>query len=189
MSRNHSHLVLSLALGFLAFGNSTAQGAVIHDELFDGDLSNSAATPTYLGVLALGSNIVIGTKASGSDNFDYLSFDIAPGQILQSVLVSALADDFASFTLYANGTATPPELELIVLNPALSPMDLLQFDSAPGPQPAGTYSLRVGLVAIESPGILDWSANFTVVPVPAAAWLFAGALGLLGWVRRRGQAG
>jgi len=28
-------------------------------------------------------------------------------------------------------------------------------------------------------------AKFTVVPVPAAVWLFGSALGLLGWVRRR----
>ena len=27
--------------------------------------------------------------------------------------------------------------------------------------------------------------TFQVVPVPAAAWLFGSALGLLGWVRRR----
>jgi len=29
------------------------------------------------------------------------------------------------------------------------------------------------------------SASSTVVPVPAAVWLFGSALGLLGWVRRR----
>ena len=27
--------------------------------------------------------------------------------------------------------------------------------------------------------------TYTIVPVPAAAWLFGSALGLLGWVRRR----
>lgn len=31
---------------------------------------------------------------------------------------------------------------------------------------------------------LSW-AQFTVVPVPAAAWMFGSALGLLAWVRRR----
>lgn len=189
MSRIPSSLALSFALGFFALANTAAQAAVIHDELFDGDLSNSAATPTYLGVLAAGSNVVIGTNHSGSDVLDYLSFDIAPGQILQSVVVSTLAPQFASFTLYSNGTATPPELELIVLAPASGAMDLLQFDSAPGPQPAGIYSLRVNMAGIDNPSILTWSADFTVIPIPAAAWLFAGALGLLGWARHRGKGG
>ncbi len=31
----------------------------------------------------------------------------------------------------------------------------------------------------------DWLVTATVVPVPAAAWLFGSALGLLGWMRRR----
>lgn len=30
-----------------------------------------------------------------------------------------------------------------------------------------------------------WVAGSTVIPVPAAAWLFGSALGILGWVRRR----
>ena len=29
------------------------------------------------------------------------------------------------------------------------------------------------------------SGSITAIPIPAAAWLFAGGLGLLGWVRRR----
>ncbi len=34
-------------------------------------------------------------------------------------------------------------------------------------------------------GTLDISGAVNVIPVPAAAWLFGSALGLLGWVRRR----
>ena len=33
--------------------------------------------------------------------------------------------------------------------------------------------------------IVTFAAAEAVVPVPAAVWLFASALGLLGWVRRR----
>lgn len=31
----------------------------------------------------------------------------------------------------------------------------------------------------------DWLVTATIVPVPAAVWLFGSALGLLGWMRRR----
>ncbi len=37
-------------------------------------------------------------------------------------------------------------------------------------------------------GQVSFSTATTVVPVPAAAWLFGSALGLLGWVRRRSTA-
>jgi hypothetical protein len=34
----------------------------------------------------------------------------------------------------------------------------------------------------------QWRVNATVIPVPAAVWLFGSALGLLGWLRRRASA-
>ena len=33
--------------------------------------------------------------------------------------------------------------------------------------------------------IFDSPGNWSVIPIPAAAWLFGSALGLLGWVRRK----
>ena len=33
-----------------------------------------------------------------------------------------------------------------------------------------------------------YALNYTLIPVPAAVWLFASALGLMGWIRRRAQA-
>jgi hypothetical protein len=37
----------------------------------------------------------------------------------------------------------------------------------------------------ENDYILDISATVEIVPIPAAAWLFGSALGLLGWMRRK----
>lgn len=34
----------------------------------------------------------------------------------------------------------------------------------------------------------SYTLNYTLIPVPAAVWLFASALGLMGWIRRRAQA-
>jgi hypothetical protein len=50
---------------------------------------------------------------------------------------------------------------------------------------AGTYVLQVrGLVSGTSNGSYSGVIN-TVVPVPAAVWLFGSALGMLAWVRRK----
>jgi hypothetical protein len=50
---------------------------------------------------------------------------------------------------------------------------------------AGTYVLQVrGLVSGTSNGSYSGVIN-TVVPIPAAVWLFGSALGMLAWVRRK----
>ena len=188
MSHCFCRLVLPLIVGFLILANPTARAAVIHDELFDGDLSNLGAAPSSLGVLAAGFNLVIGTKASLSDE-DYLTFTIAPGFELSSVVLSTLYfDDFVSYYLHAGNTTAAPLLESINLPSAFGPLDLLLFDTAPGAQPAGDYALRVQMTVLDVPiGGNAWSATFVVtpIPVPAAAGLFAGALGALAWLRRR----
>jgi hypothetical protein len=44
---------------------------------------------------------------------------------------------------------------------------------------------EAGLVAGWSSGVLEVVYTYSVVPVPAAVWLFGSALGLLGWMRRK----
>ena len=43
----------------------------------------------------------------------------------------------------------------------------------------------VGRGWLEGGGTDDWLVTATVVPLPAAVWLFGSALGALGWLRRR----
>ena len=49
----------------------------------------------------------------------------------------------------------------------------------------GWSRANASLITIDNYGNATVSA---VVPVPASAWLFGSALGLLGWVRRRAVA-
>ncbi len=63
---------------------------------------------------------------------------------------------------------------LFATDPEVGPgFPLSGWDRFPLPFQTGPYSLSLSGV------------EFSVVPVPAAAWLFGSALGLLGWLRRR----
>ena len=62
------------------------------------------------------------------------------------------------------------------------------FLSTPGPgeSNAGPFLAAAHVQSTGTDGNdSDWIAPSAVVPVPAAAWLFGSALGLLGWARRR----
>lgn len=61
-------------------------------------------------------------------------------------------------------------------------LNILEFEWGNGPA-GGAGSQRPNPVHVRIEFV---SAESTVIPVPAAAWLFASALGLLGWLRRGG---
>lgn len=66
-------------------------------------------------------------------------------------------------------------------------------------QPLAVFDADAGLLQLFQEGrnldnpngtdlLYEFSVETTLIPVPAAAWLFGSALGLLGWVRRRASA-
>jgi hypothetical protein len=52
------------------------------------------------------------------------------------------------------------------------------------PNATGEYNFAMQ-VSRDGWGVENVRMDVQVVPVPAAAWLFGGALGALGWLRRR----
>jgi hypothetical protein len=83
-----------------------------------------------------------------------------------------------------------PGFNLFNSNPvdATTPQDVwtsLGVGTAPAPDnTAEVRFIALGLLGSGGAGFFD-DASFTLVPVPAAVWLFGSALGLLGWVRRK----
>ena len=55
------------------------------NESVDGDLSTDPSTPTPI-VFGLGGNVITGDVQAPGDTRDYLTFTIAPGQVLTSIL-------------------------------------------------------------------------------------------------------
>jgi len=63
------------------------------------------------------------------------------------------------------------------------------FSTVAGPDVSGGVTFQIGAVCGADPGcsseVFVDNVSVNVVPIPAAAWLFGSALGLLGWIRRK----
>lgn len=77
-----------------------------------------------------------------------------------------------------DGQPTPFILELDVAHVALG--DRFTIDLAPSGVKA-----TIGLDAVAVTGDSASSTHVDTIPIPAAAWLFGSALGMLGWLKRR----
>ncbi len=177
----------------LLFLSQASFAASLFSEPLDGDLGDSYSTPLYLGSLGEGSNTISGS-VSDSDHWDTLTFTVDDGYRLESINItdySSTAGNHVGLCISAapySGSC----IEYINFNTPFIGLDLLQFDSAPGPQAAGEYFFGITHVNTDNLADFDtYAIDFvvTAVPVPAAVWLFAsGLLSLIGFsqVRRRG---
>jgi len=182
-------------LFFLTFIGQVQANVVLVDESADGDLSNSFTTPTYLDSLTAESYFVSGTM-NRNDVWDTFSYDIAEGYQLQSLFIrnytNTSVDSYWSGLCIDDGAYTPDCLEYINFSQTNIGLDLLQFDSAPGPQGSGLYftSLSYATSGTTDSDFAAYELELVVsaVPVPAAVWLFgSGLLGLVGLAKRKAR--
>lgn len=105
-----------------------------------------------------------------------------------------LGTDIVQFAASEAEGAPPGVVDLSVVQDGAEVTDWTRM-AVSGIAPAGTMSAQVILAHIQTgcvdnepcrAGSIYWDdVTLKVVPVPAAAWLFASALGLLGWMKRR----
>lgn len=176
-------------------GAAAAQGVtVVWDEAVDGNLSNDPFSPTDLGTLGAGDNIVrgstLGPGTPPSEGFDVFSITIADGFTLEGIVMSgystidgtgtsgfnfstgAAASDLGANILFGPGWGVPQVGGDLFDEGIFGPIDSL------GP---GTYFMEVREFGGPE---ANWELTFQVVPTPASA-VMLGLGGLVAGRRRR----
>ena len=189
MKLNHAVMLATFTLLFA----DAASASILWHESINGDLSNSSSAPTTLPALTLGPNRIVGSIGAwwSSDDGDVATFTVPPGFLLSNVILESYNDmvyyDYVPFILYRGASTSGQEIEFILFGEQNVGTDLLDFDSKPGPQPAGDYTFRFH--NIETDNITDERSTYTVnltlseVPEPATLSLLAFG-GLVGIGRR-----
>jgi len=176
-----------LSSGVCLVSDGGAYGSLTYDNqgAFTGD--NGVGGSVYAATVTLTATLVSASSDLGTvsgDNGQTIVDDDPAGDLL-NVDISNGSDNWAGLTIgdYRFVTALA-----IWING-----DFLADQSLPGmlPPPPGYERafFHFGVENVNTPGVLSGFAAVglvvTPVPVPAAAWLFGSALGLLGWMRRR----
>jgi len=184
--KNFDKALIVLPISIALLWVSPSHASTLWDESIDGDLSNDELAPTDLPALDLGSNLIFGSigLSSSSDDGDTARFTVPTGWILSQVVLETYQDgayyDYVPFSLYRGASTSDPLVESILLSESSAGTDLLQFDSAPGPQPAGDYAFEFG--SIHQANSEDerslYSIRLNIIPEPSTMLLFA--VGLAG---------
>jgi hypothetical protein len=145
---------------------SRAGAIIIWDEAVSGDL------PSSLGVLQPGTNTVLGAVGVGGGygtgqfiDSDWVQFQVPTGMLLDRFLVRAVSSgSYLAFGLDRGAVVGQDTVGFGLFYPSSTPVDLLQFGSALGPQPAMGYIFSV------SPGgsteFQTYSLDIVITPVP-----------------------
>lgn len=187
---------------FVCAGSIAIAGDVAWDESVNGDLSNDGFNTTSLGLLANGSNRVLGTTSPDPDfDPDYFSFEIGAGQQLVAIILERYAPEFGGeeqsfFALQAGPQVTSDFDTSVFLGATLigglpgsqqgeNFLDDLESSifggqGFSGPLGPGVYSVWFQ----ETAQGIGYTFDFVVVPSPASIALL-GAAGLTIARRRR----
>lgn len=186
-AKEFSPVVAAVVFMISGLGAASDVAAVtVWDERLDGDLTNfSGPSATHLGVLDIGANTIIGSLDAGP-----LIPDEGPGAIAMNG-----PDEHDTFNFIA---FAPWTLEFVSLSglpvlhfgvhggrPAENPVLATSFDPDvfDGLLAAGSYGIY--MLPPNNTGVIDYQVKVNVIPLPAAAWLFASALGMVGYLGHR----
>jgi hypothetical protein len=183
----------------IAMSAVSAHAGTLWDELLSGDASGNPLAPSNAGVVMVGANIFQGSVLGGTDQRDYITFQVPAGLSVTGLLLQNLSPDNIVWTHFDDGPTS--------VQPDISPASLLAGAHIPAAAPngtnlfgnyqAGSPNLLAGpglsgalgpgtytFLMQQTSGILtDYSLNFVVVPAPSAAP--AVALLFLAMPRRR----
>lgn len=187
-------------VSWLAVFAQSAAAATIWSESVNGDLSGNRLVPTNLGVLAVGTNTILGSTISG--DLDYFTFTVPAGASFTQMNLAAYGASNPAFIAIQAGavfteapaTVNPANL-LGYMHPGPSHVgtDVLDnmagsnllFPAAQGfsvPLGPGSYAFWVQQTN-PTPSSYTW--DVVVVPEPTTVALLGFGLGALALARRR----
>jgi len=155
-----------------SLGSSPYSSTVLSDQIVDLSINTGTGLATATSYACVEGTFLMGVGANGCGDYTLgVNFTDESTTVWSGLTVSQTigGDDVA-------GTSGPRVISaydfgsVSVTGTGFNPGDLIKIGNG---QPLGVAGLGGELM------------TFQVVPVPAAAWLFGSALGLLGWARRR----
>ena len=168
---------------------------ILHDEAQDGELSGDRQQPTQMPPLNPGANEVALQLTRRDFDRDVFTFEVPTGTALTEVFLQDFSSNgvgsYASISLRTGRNAAKGEMvEFINWNGNQDPLDLLQFDSAPGPQEAGTYVMSLSYQADQINSYVDLRIILAIdeideipeLPPPTYALSFTGCEEVSGYI-------
>jgi len=165
--------------------------AVIWNEAVNGDLSNTNLGLFGAGTYAIKGSSYIDWGTNPVNDTDRFSFNLGNSDQIVGVSISTSNQVLSGALSLFDPAATLTNLTTFD-NYVVTDLGFIAGNTLlPLPGDANYFgALALSSSCCSGSVYFDWEIGITVesiatVPVPAAAWLFGSALGLLGWMRRK----